>query len=146
MKKKGFLMLSCITAVAIATFVGKKTFEKNAFESNAFLAQNVEALSQNNGDLRSMQNTARYIQTSQGLLITNITGSIEASVNLGLSIGKLIDGGILEVAQGAGLTITTKSVKTYRESCFYKKGTNCACIETDWRPCEGSCPKSCGTN
>lgn len=146
MKKKGFLMLSCITAVAIATFVGKKTFEKNAFESNAFLAQNVEALSQNNGDLRSMQNTARYIQTSQGLLITNITGSIEASVNLGLSIGKLIDDGILEVAQGAGLTITTKSVKTYRESCFYKKGTNCACIETDWRPCEGSCPKSCGTN
>lgn len=121
MKKKGFLMLSCITAVAIATFVGKKTFEKNAFESNAFLAQNVEALSQNNGDLRSMQNTARYIQTSQGLLITNITGSIEASVNLGLSIGKLIDGGILEVAQGAGLTITTKSVKTYRESCFYKR-------------------------
>ena len=146
MKKKGFLMLSCITAVAIATFVGKKTFEKNAFESNAFLAQNVEALSQNNGDLRSMQNTARYIQTSQGLLITNITGSIEASVNLGLSIGKLIEDGILEVAQGAGLTITTKSVKTYRESCFYKKGTNCACIETDWRPCEGSCPKSCGTN
>ena len=39
-------MLSCIAAVAIATFVGKKTFEKNAFESNALLAQNVEALSQ----------------------------------------------------------------------------------------------------
>ena len=106
----------------------------------------MEALSENNGDLRSMQNTARYIQTSQGLLITNITGSIEASVNLGLSIGKLIDGGLLEVAQGAGLTITTIAVKTYRESCFYKKGANCACIETDWRPCEGSCPKSCGTN
>lgn len=39
-------MLSCIAAVTIATFVGKKTYEKNAFESNALLAQNVEALSQ----------------------------------------------------------------------------------------------------
>ena len=44
MKKKIF-MLSCIAAVAIATFVGKKTFESNAFESDALLVQNVEALS-----------------------------------------------------------------------------------------------------
>lgn len=46
MKKKVFIMLPCIAAVAIATFVGKKTFEKNAFDSNAMLTQNVEALSQ----------------------------------------------------------------------------------------------------
>ena len=146
MKQKVLLMLPCIAAVAIATFVGKKTLENNAYESNAFLAQNVEALSQNNGDLRSLQDQARYIQTSQGLLVTNITGSIEASVHLNLSVGKLVDDGLLDIARGAGLTITTKSVKTYRESCFYKKGSNCACIETDWRPCEGSCPKSFGTN
>ena len=43
--KKMFFMLSCIAAVAIATFVGKKTFESNAFESDALFVQNVEALS-----------------------------------------------------------------------------------------------------
>lgn len=46
MKKKVIMMLSCIASVAIATVVGKKTYEKNAFEGNALLAQNVEALSQ----------------------------------------------------------------------------------------------------
>lgn len=44
MKKKGFLMLSCIAAVAIATFVGKKTFESHAYEAHNLLIQNVEAL------------------------------------------------------------------------------------------------------
>lgn len=44
MKKKNFLMLPCIAAVAIATFVGKKTFESHAYESHALLAQNIEAL------------------------------------------------------------------------------------------------------
>ena len=44
MKKKIFLMLPCIAAVAIATFVGKKTFESHAYEANSLLMQNVEAL------------------------------------------------------------------------------------------------------
>ena len=44
MKKKFFLMLPCIAAVAIATFVGKKTFASNAYETNSLLMQNVEAL------------------------------------------------------------------------------------------------------
>ncbi len=44
MKKKVFLMLPCIAAVAIATFVGKKTFESNAYDTNSLLIQNVEAL------------------------------------------------------------------------------------------------------
>ena len=47
MKKKGFLMLSCIVAVAIATFVGKKTFESKTMDCDALFAQNVEALSKN---------------------------------------------------------------------------------------------------
>jgi len=47
MKKKIFL-LPCIAAVAIATFVGAKSFKTNASESNELLLQNVEALSQNN--------------------------------------------------------------------------------------------------
>ena len=47
MKKKGFLMLSCIAAVAIATFVGKKTFESKSIDCDALFAQNVEALSKN---------------------------------------------------------------------------------------------------
>lgn len=37
------MMLSCIAAVAVATFVGKKTLDSN--ESNGLLAQNVQALS-----------------------------------------------------------------------------------------------------
>lgn len=44
MKKKNLLMLPCIAAVAIATFVGKKTFESHAFGSNDLLIANVEAL------------------------------------------------------------------------------------------------------
>ena len=47
MKKKGFLMLSCIAAVAIATFVGKKTFESHAYETSSLMMQNVAALSSN---------------------------------------------------------------------------------------------------
>ena len=50
MKKKIFLMLPCIAAVAIATFVGKKTFESHAYETSSLLMQNVEALSQSGGD------------------------------------------------------------------------------------------------
>lgn len=38
------MMLSCIAAVAIATVVGKKTFESHAYETNDLLMQNVEAL------------------------------------------------------------------------------------------------------
>ena len=43
--KKKVIMLSCIAAVAIATFVGTKAFQSNAYE-NGLLNQNVEALSQ----------------------------------------------------------------------------------------------------
>jgi len=37
-------MLLCIAAVATAAFVGKKTFESHAYETNNLLMQNVEAL------------------------------------------------------------------------------------------------------
>ena len=44
MKTKKF-WLPCIAAVAIATFVGAKSFKTNASESNDLLLANVEALS-----------------------------------------------------------------------------------------------------
>jgi len=44
--KKKVITLSCIAAVAIATFVGTKTIQSNAYESNGLLIQNVEALAQ----------------------------------------------------------------------------------------------------
>lgn len=44
MKKKVFMMLPCIAAVAIATVFGKKTVESHAYETDGLLAQNVEAL------------------------------------------------------------------------------------------------------
>lgn len=37
MKKKVFLMLPCIAAVAIAIVVGKKTYELHAYETNSLL-------------------------------------------------------------------------------------------------------------
>lgn len=43
MKTRKFL-LPCIAAVAIATFVGAKSFKTNANESNELLLANVEAL------------------------------------------------------------------------------------------------------
>jgi len=45
--KKIILMLPCIAAVAIATFVGKQAYESNAYESNELLMANVEALADN---------------------------------------------------------------------------------------------------
>ena len=39
-------MLSCIAAVAIATVVGKNTFESHAYEKSNLLMLNVEAISQ----------------------------------------------------------------------------------------------------
>ncbi len=50
------MMLSCIAAVAIATVVGKKTFESYAYETSSLLMQNVEAMSSSNdngGTLRA---------------------------------------------------------------------------------------------
>lgn len=44
--KKKLILLPCIAAVAIASFVGAKTFKSNATESNELLMTNVEALSQ----------------------------------------------------------------------------------------------------
>ena len=49
--KKKVIKLSCIAAVAIATFVGTKTFQSNAYE-NGLLTQNVEALSKSESGKR----------------------------------------------------------------------------------------------
>ena len=49
--KKKVITLSCIAAVAIATFVGTKALQSNAYE-NGLLTQNVEALSKSEGNKR----------------------------------------------------------------------------------------------
>ena len=48
--KKKVITLSCIAAVAIATFVGTKALQSNAYE-NGLLTQNVEALSKSEGKM-----------------------------------------------------------------------------------------------
>ncbi len=58
--KKKVITLSCIAAVAIATFVGKKTFESNAYGSNGLLIQNVEALAQNDAGDAGDQSGSGY--------------------------------------------------------------------------------------
>ena len=65
-----FFMLSCIAAVAIATFVGKKTFGSNAFESDALLVQNVEALSSGvDGEGLVKKDCYNSITTSKGTTV-----------------------------------------------------------------------------
>lgn len=48
--RRKVMMLSCIAAVAIASFVGKKAFEPHAYEANDLLLQNVEALGSDFGE------------------------------------------------------------------------------------------------
>lgn len=54
-------MLPCIAAVAIATFVGAKSFQINAYENDNLLMQNVEALTQNTGDESYPEERAKCI-------------------------------------------------------------------------------------
>lgn len=60
-------MLSCIAAVAIASFVGKKAFEPHAYETNDLLLQNVEALTTENSlwfsNLRTVECTKYELNT-----------------------------------------------------------------------------------
>ncbi len=44
--KKQIIVLSCVAAVAIATFVGKKAYEFSYGESKTLFKQNIEALTQ----------------------------------------------------------------------------------------------------
>ena len=44
MKKKQLIILPCVAAITIATYVGKKTFESNVCKSDYLLLANVEAL------------------------------------------------------------------------------------------------------
>ena len=62
--KKKVITLSCIAAVAIATFVGAKTFESNAYE-NGLLTQNVEALSKSEAREAQCYNWYHYQQGYQ---------------------------------------------------------------------------------
>lgn len=61
MKKKIFL-LPCIAAVAIATFVGAKTFKSNAIESDDLLMANVEAMA--DGESREVIEVDCYAKLS----------------------------------------------------------------------------------
>ncbi|MDY3063754.1 MAG: hypothetical protein SOW56_06980 [Bacteroidaceae bacterium] len=77
--KKKYLMLSCIAVVAIATFVGTKTLKSNAHEENSLLAQNVEALSEEEeGEtlwLRQDENCSYSFEGKAGAEVTlNIAG------------------------------------------------------------------------
>lgn len=49
MKKK--MILSCLASVVIATVVCFKSFQTNAYDCDNLLLQNVEALTQNSGDV-----------------------------------------------------------------------------------------------
>ena len=58
--KKKILVLPCIAAVAIATFVGTKTLGTNASESNPLLSRNVEALASASSESANSNPTICY--------------------------------------------------------------------------------------
>jgi len=90
MKKKAFLTLPCIAAVAIATFVGKKTFESSALEGNGLFLQNVEALSAMEGyDASGCSGLSQYS------VVGSTSGEAQARVHKYGSVGG--DDGIDEV-------------------------------------------------
>ena len=84
MKKKLFL-LPCIAAVAIATFVGAKSFQTNAYESNDLLLQNVEALSAGSdagcphNNANHVPNRFLYATTTTETATCKVDGSITVS-------------------------------------------------------------------
>ena len=144
MKRKLKLALASACVVA-AGFGGMKAYNvANQSETDLLLAENVEALSNPELLVSGRTNKACSVQVSRGMMITKITGNVKAKASLDLSIGKIIDGGVISAAAGYGLYIEGKAVDTYRQDCLDIKDANCACVPTGgWIPCGSSgCPKA----
>ena len=129
MKKKVLMMLPCIAAVAIATVVGKKTYEKNAFEGNALLAQNVEALSQ--GDTGGGSSECEF-----GSPIYAEVGAYYGKTNTRIHYEE--GGNIDHVYKD----VTYTQCYAFKPNCGERKGAN-GIINVDWgtysiEPCKGS--------
>lgn len=91
-------MLPCIAAIAIATFIGKKTFELKDYVRNPLLVQNVEALT-SGGDLdMGADHVHRLELLASGVCgyeyqkcdVTYEINGASVSATLGLSNGKVI--------------------------------------------------------
>jgi len=83
MKKKVFIMLPCIAAVAIATFVGKKTLDSHAFESDGLLVQNVEALADPDVP-SSIGYNSTHLKCYDYVYYNNVLNAIENGKNQGI--------------------------------------------------------------
>lgn len=126
--KKKFMMLSCIAAVAIATIVGKKTFESQAYEAKSLLMQNVEALStpsDDGGDNGFDDDVPTPCKYGAELYATIGTGQTETTVRTHYEDG---DG------DNPGTDIIQEVTK---EFCIgtgigKKKGVGNAIIRTNW--------------
>lgn len=111
MKKKAFLMLPCIAAVAIATFVGKKTFESSALERNNILLENVEALSQGDdgdydaSDCNSGEPRYSFVKVASGKsqTRTHYSGNVGGNDGIDDGIDVIIDMTFIQcIAEGSG--------------------------------------------
>jgi hypothetical protein len=71
--KKKVITLSCIAAVAIATFVGTKVLQSNVYE-NGLLSQNVEALSR--GDYYNNPPIVRCVGQPTSTCYVNVGSNI----------------------------------------------------------------------
>ena len=118
MKKRNLFMLPCIAAVAIATFVAKKTFETNAFKTNSLLMQNVEALTENEPEI--LQNelvvcmgprcNVSYIKSGKISTIEHLHDSIDIKTKY--SVSKCCSASLNESGdfQGNNTTINYRSI------------------------------------
>ena len=81
------MLLSCVVAAAIVTFVGKNNFESNAHESNDLIMANIEALTQSETyfQVRERQTSTCTIHVGAGGQIKLLGGTIlkaDASGNI----------------------------------------------------------------
>ena len=125
--KKKIIMLPCIAAIAIATVVGKKTFESHANETSSLLMQNVEALSQG-GD--NPPDGYVWVDSKQTYDCTyKLTLNGEGKIKI--SIGN--HGSLVTLSGDANATITY-TIPSARVDCYGSEKKNVLCM-----------PKECPT-
>lgn len=143
MKKNVIMTLSCIAAVAIATFVGKKTFVSHAYETSSLLMQNIEALAsgsdadgESDAEAEQVTGYAKKWNYSAEYVVTGWKGGAEASISATMkaAILKLFGKPCRPNGQiAASIEKYTLYQKRdiYQEKCLPVPGANCICDPQD---------------
>lgn len=121
-------MLPCIAAVVIATLVGRKTLSLDVSEASSLLMQNIDALTQGEGEIvqdelvvcMGPRCNISYIKSGRISIIEHILDTIDTKTRL--SISKCCSSSLNKDGDFQGNNTTM----TYRE------------IASEWIPCVGN--------